>query len=134
DLMNVFGRRRFLWPPPVEIVFVWLTPVRRRPFVWELMLFIAAWPWLPALALMVYAQSMGRAKVRRIHALRCAAYSFDIVLWMTIGAATIAALGVSQALDGLQQAQCTAVLILVTWAMATYRLWRAYQLYMRFDH
>lgn len=41
----------------------------------------ALFPWLNLLALLIFQQSMGRAKVKAHHVLRCAIYSGDGILW-----------------------------------------------------
>jgi hypothetical protein len=50
-----------------------------RPFD-KLALALFTWPWLTALALMVFRISMRRARIRPVHVLRCVLYSADAVL------------------------------------------------------
>ena len=41
-----------------------------------------AWPWATFAALLVFQASMRRARIRRVHVLRCVIYSSDAVLWL----------------------------------------------------
>ncbi len=45
-------------------------------------IFVLAWPWLTMFALLLFPISMNRARVRRIHVLRCLCYSADISFWL----------------------------------------------------
>jgi rubredoxin len=105
--------------------------------------FWLAWPWLMLLSLQVFRVSMRRAKVRTGHVLRCVVYSFDVGVWfalagvlwtayevVTWGSALSAWAGGSQREHAFRALGFLATsLVIVTW-----RMWRAYRTYMRFDH
>jgi hypothetical protein len=94
---------------------------------------MTAWPWLTFASLLVFAQSMGRAKVRRTHVLRCVAYTFDAAVFLAGSAILVAALSAVGVLPELHQAALLNLAIAVAWMMMIYRLGCAYALYMRFD-
>jgi hypothetical protein len=104
------------------------------------------WPWATVATLMIFRVSMRRAKVRTVHVVRCVVYAFDVGAWVGLGALLV--LGVwallvsgdagrggrgmlwSYGSVGTFRAVLGAGLI----AIVGLRLWRAYGLYMRFDH
>jgi len=94
---------------------------------------LAAWPWATLAALLVYRQSMGKAKVRTAHLVRCVVYSADVMVWAAVGMAVVAAAAI--ALDvgrSAEEAYVLAGIIAGAYVLACYRLFRAYQLYLEF--
>lgn len=101
-----------------------------------------ACPWATFACLLVFAQSMRRARVGRVHVLRCVFYSFDVVFW--IGLAYFAVLGLYLLLNGsarlvsilgvgaVFRAHCWTVVPFLIFAWL--RLWIAYRVYLRFPH
>jgi len=51
---------------------------------------LAFWPWLTFLALLVFQQSMRRAKVRPAHVLRCTIYCADANIWYLLAVLALA--------------------------------------------
>ncbi len=99
------------------------------------------WPWLTCITLMIFPISMGRARVDRIHVLRCVLYSFDVVIWlgltqllMTINTWVAAAGGPPPAPLFLSMAWTRFALIAPILLYGLFRLWVAYRLYLRFSH
>jgi hypothetical protein len=104
-----------------------------------------AWPWLTFVVLLIFIRSMKRARIRPEHVLRCTIYSGDIALWVAASLliAPLARHSRSMANPfqiswfGLSHsdAMLAGMLAIVTvWLAASWRLWRAYQRYLRFDH
>jgi hypothetical protein len=99
----------------------------------------AAWPWLTFLALMIFGESMRRAKVNKDHVLRTAVYGCDFGLLMTAVAVAMFWLWDDRAFGrprGRQLAELGADLAMLTAlvcaAATTYRLTFAYGRYLRF--
>jgi hypothetical protein len=127
-------------------------PTRSRPFVQKwygeysrtcpldplLPLAFAAWPWLTFAALMVFAASMRRAKVRPSHVLRCAVYCGDVGAWLIPLAMGLYLLlvkpGTPLARDWTAGAVSGVLAAAVLPLLTAYRLAAAYRLYLRFDH
>jgi hypothetical protein len=100
---------------------------------------VLAWPWISFAALLLFAMSMHRAKVNRLHVLRCVLYCYDVVLWIGLGqllATVLAALYLSlwQPTSFGVGAESSRIIVLTLLSFGAYRLWMAYRLYMRFDH
>ena len=89
-------------------------------------------------ALCVFQFSMFRAKIRESHILRCVLYSADcflfigLLLLVTTGACF--ALGLIRTTPDIGVVASPLLLLPLFMLMTIYRLIRAYQLYMRFDH
>ena len=99
---------------------------------------VIVWPWLTLAGLMVFRWSMKRAKMNRVHVMRCLIYSTDLLLlafpfygWLVAEACgfdnrffipptTLAKLWIA-----------AAAILLVAFS---YRLICAYRFYLRFDH
>jgi hypothetical protein len=107
------------------------------------LVFWLAWPWLMLLSLQVFRASMRRAKVRTGHVLRCVVYSFDIGVWL--GLAGVLWTGYLVVIWGraltpwgggnrTEHAYRALGFLAVTLVAVTWRMWRAYRTYMRFDH
>ena len=128
-------------------------------FTYHFAAFWLVWPWAVVLVLvLLFRFSMRRARVRRVHVLRCALYSFDAVVWLAVVGA--AALGL-RALDWYGVAPPVLMRLvpaapfdtsdpiayrpdvftdtlfwggLLVVALTTYRLTMAVRHYLRFDH
>jgi len=94
------------------------------------------WSWATVAALLVFQASMRRARVRSTHVLRCVLYSADVSLWLAapVGVAMLLTWGPGgwpprNPLDALSGFVATGL-----WMLLTFRLFKAYQLYLRFDH
>lgn len=103
--------------------------------VWYCAIFWLLWPWLTLVVLLIFRASMRRAKVKSHHIDRCLVYSFDIGAWigLLVAAASILQIWVDGPLFDLRESVQIGIggaIVLIV----TLRLWRAYQLYLRFDH
>lgn len=97
-----------------------------------------AWPWVTAMALMIFQSTMRRARVRTAHVLRCCLYSLDVGLWFALVAGIcivgtlVDAYFLASNLRMLSAAGiaiiCSAVCLTL---LALVRLILAYRLYMR---
>jgi hypothetical protein len=104
-----------------------------------------SWPWFVFLSLLIFRWSMRKAKVSTRHVVRCVVYSFDVFFWAGLfSAVLLAGLLVDVALvEHFSPAAVRFMLppVLVVSACglalghlaALWKLYRAYQLYMRFD-
>ena len=94
------------------------------------------WPWLTLASLLVFQISLRRAKLRWTHVLRCVLYSGDVVAWYAVPVALVALL--SWAGRGGAPAQLLSwmwpLVPLGLFAVLAYRLFHAYEFYLRFDH
>ncbi len=91
------------------------------------------WPIATFLTLQVFRQSMGRARVKSVHVLRCVLYSSDAVLV----AMPLACIAYFLFVYGLRAGDVDEVLMCgvamaVSWM--AFRIFVAYKLYLRFDH
>lgn len=101
-----------------------------------------AWPWLTFVSLLVFFQSMKRAKIDRSHVLRCAIYSFDVAIW--IGLAYLAVIAMHQlgflgpqlvtwrGVEAVYRLHCWIAVPFLLFAWL--RMWIAYRMYLRFPH
>ncbi|HEX8522405.1 MAG TPA: hypothetical protein VF669_09125 [Tepidisphaeraceae bacterium] len=101
----------------------------------------AFWPWTTLMTLLVFQLSMRRAKVRAVHVMRCAVYACDF-FWL----AAILSVAVLPALDWIpwldfrltaaigQRLIFESMLVMLLAGICTWRLWRAYRLYLQFPH
>jgi hypothetical protein len=126
-------------PHPVSLAY--LRQVYRYEYAWtfpthlRIALLYAAWPWLTLGTLLIFRASMRRAKVRGVHALRCALYCCDGALWLGT-AAVISVPWLMQRLDlgryiGYRHLALAALLYA---AVTAWRLAAACRHYLRFDH
>jgi hypothetical protein len=148
---DVDGLHRMLWEATwqasvrlglptgwVDGVMGWLGCLSAgRFYTLFLPLALVAWPWVTLAALLVFAQSMGRAKVRKVHVLRCVVYSGDVMVTAAAGAIGFAAVAdvvyIARPLTAtLVDAWMLLGGVAAFWAVANWRLFRAYQLYLRF--
>lgn len=110
-------------------------------------LLLAAFPWLSALSLLVFQQSMRRAKIKPVHVLRCAIYCGDVIFWAAFPLAIVFAFDPeNQEIWHLRDPftsilLCNGVLpilmalgLLILTLANTIRLIFAYRLYMQFEH
>jgi hypothetical protein len=97
-------------------------------------LLLALYPWFSFLALMIFQQSMRRARIKPSHVLRCAIYSGDVILWYSL-AATMAILWLPR-IPRVPQTEQLALLLaggaLLAGLLNAARLWVAYKRYMKF--
>lgn len=98
----------------------------------KLTVLVVLWPVATFAALMIFVASMRRARVRRVHVLRCAVYSGDVAAWLAVP--WLATLLVRGDIHGRREMMTALVVALVLWAVASYRLLAAYRHYLRFDH
>jgi hypothetical protein len=102
---------------------------------------LAIWPWLTFLALMVFQQSMRRAKVRPAHVLRCSIYCADASVWYLL---MVLALAIIQALyflvtmrnvnTGIFRWGLVEWVGILFWIVGIDRLAVAYKRYLHFRH
>lgn len=106
-----------------------------------------AWPWLTFLSLQVFRISMGRARIRTSHVLRCVVYSADVFLWGAllglplVVASRFVGPSIEQyfsrplwAISTSIVSQLWPLLAIVIFLVWCYRLTTAYREYLRFDH
>lgn len=97
----------------------------------------ALFPWLNFLALRVFGQSMRRARVKPVHALRCAIYCGDIIVWNALIDLAAFAWYVANGANWSDEDRLLATLFFsgVIAIMANFvRLVSAYRRYMKFPH
>jgi hypothetical protein len=96
------------------------------------------WPLAAYGGLSVFQISMFRAKIHQIHVARCVIYSADGLVWVGLSLFAAAIACFAMAFFNRPPSEDTALLLLwllAVWvAVFSYRLWRAYRLYLRFDH
>lgn len=96
----------------------------------------AGWPWIAALTLMIFRASMRQARVRFAHVMRCVIYSADItpVLFVFLVAGVAPAINRTLGMIPYDSFERLAWFVAGSgaYAMVSWRLIRAYQLYLRF--
>lgn len=93
------------------------------------------WPWLTLLSLAVFQISARRAKIKAIHVLRCVVYSFDMGAWLGIIFGLAAAVSVFLPWPvSLVDEGSILFVFTVLFFMGFFRMWRAYEYYLKFDH
>lgn len=118
-------------PTPVAMSFAnlvrlaWDIKEFQAAFVSEIFA-VLAWPWLTLLCLLIFVQSMRRAKIRKRHVLRVIVYGCDFTLFMLV----ILVAGK----DARWSSGWPMVVAAVCAAITLYRLYFAYARYLRFDH
>jgi hypothetical protein len=127
---DVSGAMRFLVREPSLVVAT-------LPYLIPLV-----WPWVTFACLLVFSESMARARINRDHVLRCVFYSSDVFVWLGVANLAIIALYWFQGgsgwllsfigLEAVFRAHCWAVapFLILAWL----RLWIAYRVYLRFRH
>lgn len=93
------------------------------------MITIVLWPWVTFLVLMIFQQSMRRAKVRPIHVLRTVLYGCDMA-WLIVVAIVVGVI-VYHWTDRDEMLTLTALLLAGFMAL---RLWAAYGRYLKVRH
>src|SRR5204863_9541075 len=95
-----------------------------------------AWPWAAFVILMLFRQSMRRAKIRPSHVLRCTIYSAHSGLPLVAGVWFFAVISAPRMLPfmWLFRRYAWTILLLILWGGVTLGLIRAYRRYLRFDH
>jgi hypothetical protein len=96
---------------------------------------VFAWTIVTFLTLLIFQDSMAKAKIRRSHVERCIAYSYDIGFWFAVPAPVVflAAFYDFDAI-GTSLAACFGLYFLALLLFAATKLWMAYRLYLGFDH
>jgi hypothetical protein len=98
---------------------------------------LLAWPLVTFAALMIFRQSMARARVRTVHVARCVVYSADVIVWAALAVLALAA--ADAILDGNARSYNSAadgfstLVWLATFLIAAWRLAVAYRRYLRMD-
>ncbi len=100
---------------------------------------IFAWTGCTFLTLMVFQQSMVKAKIRCNHVWRCVCYGSDLGIWSAVATLAFVILiciirwyGLWGLMDVSDDFSWVSVFVL--WGLAFSRLWAAYRLYLCFDH
>ena len=102
-------------------------------------LFTVLWPLATFGGLSVFQISMFRAKIYQIHVARCVIYSADGLIWVGVALFVASIAFFALAFCNRPPSQDSALSFLwwplAAWlAIFSYRLWRAYRLYLRFNH
>jgi len=100
---------------------------------------VTLWPLATFLTLMLYRISMGRAKVLRVHVMRCVIYSGDAAAWAGIAAGCMSAwclvrLDMGSRFDPDWPLSVLLYSLPLWWLVFIVRLVFAYRLYLKFDH
>ena len=124
------------WPPlpPPRPAFVEAIDlvVHFAPALFITSLVILAWSIATHLSLLIFQQSMAKAKILPIHVSRCVRYSFDVGVWFAL--MWIAAV-VYVGFAGNPGLSVPLALVTISLAITPMgRLWAAYRLYLNFDH
>ena len=100
-----------------------------------LLVVFVAWPWFTFAGLLAFQISMLRAKVNNVHVLRCVVYCFDTAVWHTVALSMLLGgfhyAGYREDSDGPVLSGLSLTLAFALWF--TYRLWRGYKHYLRFE-
>lgn len=94
---------------------------------------VAVYPLLTFVSLLIFQQSMRRAKVRAVHVLRCAIYSGDVIFWFGLYVTAVIMWGMSEDWMGVQFFPWLAIGLLVVYVIQFARLQTAYRQYLRFS-
>ncbi len=93
------------------------------------------WPWMTLLSLAVFQISMQRAKIKTIHVARSIFYSFDAGAWLGMIVVMAGAVSLLRPFsDAMPEEGFVLVVFFALLSVAFYRMWRAYRLYLKFDH
>lgn len=106
--------------------------------VLTMVLLLSSWPWAAMGILNLFRASMQQRKILPIHVLRCTIYSADMGPPL-LAAAVLAGAFVINRVYGFQlfspaEPHYWWLLLIIVWGTPTWRLMRAYQLYLRFPH
>ena len=125
-------------PPKWEFFRRWWQQDERLRRVGTFTLAYVAWPWIALVTLMIFRASMRKAKVRPGHVMRCTIYSAD-ALPMLVAVLLAGMLPFLNRVfrtyspDLLEQRLWWLALVIL-WGTCSWRLIRAYELYLKFDH
>ena len=101
------------------------------------LLFPLLYAWLTFLSLLLFGFSMRRARIRRVHVLRCVVYCTDVLAWAglcVLLGAIISQLYLATAVIGGWVFKGCLIFAVVMAAALINRLYVAYRYYLRFDH
>jgi hypothetical protein len=118
--------------PPSRRFFAEVDVWDRRALPLKLTLAAVLWPAATFATLMIFVASMNRARVRRVHVLRCAVYSGDVAVWAAVP--WLVALLFPDDLRREEAAMTALAIAVVLWIVASYRLLTAYRYYLRFEN
>jgi len=133
-------RRQLAWQARLNYpwnFFVKPLDATGRELLWSLMIISVALPVTYYALLMIFQQTMRKAKVRRDHVGRCISYSADIVLWPILPLCVLTLLnGAAGSPNQWEEEIAWTVLISIVliWLIFAWRLVFAYRYYLRFDH
>ncbi|HEY8748702.1 MAG TPA: hypothetical protein VIM11_12055 [Tepidisphaeraceae bacterium] len=122
--------------PTWQVDFKELLLRKNLIIVW-LSLVMAFYPLLTAISLLIFQQSMRRAKVKAGHALRCAIYSGDVIVWGVLlqwAAILFESMDTRGWGTSVALARMLTLGIVLTLAVTFMRLIEAYKHYMKFPH
>jgi hypothetical protein len=133
----VMARWRIYGTSPSVIQNLASMLTRNRPAIVSLSLLLAFYPFLTWLSLMIFQQTMRKVKVKSGHALRCAIYSADAIVWGALWAwiAILVTLFIASPMawnGSIALAQIILMGIILTMAITFLRLHAAYKYYMKF--
>jgi hypothetical protein len=106
------------------------------PLVWLELVLALVWPLATFAALMIFRWSMRRARINTTHVVRCVVYSYDTLPASIVILAQALLISCAPLLGQELAVVLLVVLLLLLGALFVFnatRLWRAYQLYLRFD-
>lgn len=133
--------QRFSWERVLETAIDMLASRDFWSGISQVILVVAAWPWLTYLALQIFQISMRKAKVRPVHVMRCVVYGLDLGFVAMMSAISFALTITAMVTRNYQYyyRRFDVEWILVGGAalvilLHTDRLAVAYRLYLRFDH
>jgi len=93
------------------------------------------WRYLTLLALLIFRDSLRRAKIKRFHIDRCLVYSLDVGAWLGLMLAAVLICSIwTEWIKAKTENQTVMLAAGAVIAIVTTRLWLAYRLYLRFDH
>jgi hypothetical protein len=126
------------YPPLTEVLLnpywtAWDEPDIRLP----LFIAILSWPFLTALSLQVFRQTLSRARIKLAHIVRCVVYTADACLLLVVASLIIEPFTADSALTRDQLARgifLEPLLVMLLGAMLlalNYRLWIAIRKYLR---
>jgi rubredoxin len=127
----------YYWPIPNSPTTLWQhvnytrIPAETIAYLFFPLLYV----WLTFLSLLSFGFSMRRARIRRVHVLRCVAYSTDVWagLCVLLGAVISRLYLGTAVIGGWVSKGCLAFAVAMA-AASIYRLYVAYRYYLRFDH
>jgi hypothetical protein len=123
-----------LYPRPWELLQAIPYPETASWIQFQLLVGLAAWPWLTTFTLLIFRQTMRQAKIKPAHVLRCAIYAGSFTTLLAIPLTHVIVRYSAWMLYGrtifVDYHGMIAVLLLI--AVLTYRLSIAYRVYLAF--